>query len=421
MPYPSVTTSATLADATGLQIKAWDRILAMRAMPEDIFFALGGNYSQVLKAIPQGFFMKVPAAANQAYSVTFPLLMPLSSDPGMGTGTDILTNAEQQSLRQFIAYYNDYDKSVKSTGFGIEYIQGVPFGLMEKITPAIALFLKEMFGYWMRYAIINGISPNLQATPVSQSITPHPLTFIKGLTEAQQPAARYTNNNALMASIIAAEMLNCPAGTNGALNVKTILAVANYLTYNKPCFMNTVGGDDVFIMTVPTSQKAYLLNPANADGLGVIWSNTSRFANKAIADLPLALGQVQNVVLVEDPRAPVAKAYGSGSGSSAASATNAVYVDQYLKPGLNDARTSLGTTDIMEACFILGKGGIADLEPEAPHYENETQNLGKVVIKAACGSRGFNRMDYEKSTPTATSKINQSSAVLWCRKQVGGF
>lgn len=419
--YPAVSLSGTLDSATGLKIQAWDKILQMRSLPEDIFFRLGGNYSDKLKTIPAGIFMKVPASANDAHSVTFPLLMPLSGDAGVGTGTDPLTNAEQQELRQFVAYFNDYDKTVKAPGFGIEYIDGMPYGLFEKITPQIALFLKELFGYWMRYSLINGISPNLQASPVSQTIKPHPNTLIKGVALDRQPAQRYTTNQSLLASIIASEMLNIPAGTAGALDAKTVLAVSNYVTYVKPCEPLVVGGQSVYVLTVPTSQKDYILDPANSDGLGAVWQATARFANKEIADLPQALGQVGNIVLVEDPRAPVAKAYGTGSGSSTASATNSVYVDQYLKPGLNDARTSLGSTDVAEACFLLGKGAVADVEPEVAHYEKETQNLGKVVVKGAFGSRGFNRMDYDKSTGTTTSKVNQSSAVLWVRKQTSSF
>ena len=418
--YPLVSPAASLATATGLQIKAWDRILQMRALPEDIFFRLGGNYQTAVKAVPNGIYMKVPATANQSYSVTFPLLMPLSGDPGMGTGTDPLTNAEQQTMRQIVAYYNDYDKTVLATGYGIEYIQGQPYGLLEKVTPLIATFLKELYGYWMRYALINGVSPNLQSSPVSASVVPHPNTLIKGISLAMQPSERYTNNSNLMASIIASEMLNVPATTAGALDAATILDLASYVTYNKPMLPLNIGGESVYILTVPTSQKNYLLNPANSDGLGAVWQATSRFANKEIADLPQVLGQIANVVLVEDPRAPVAKAYGSGSGSFAASATNAVYADFYLKPGLNDARTTV-TSDVLEACFLLGQGAVADLEPEVAHYETETQYLGKTVIKGAFGSRGFNRMDYDKSTATTTSKVNQSSAVLWCRKQTASF
>jgi len=50
--YPAVSLNSTLTDATGLTVKAWDRLLQMRALPEDIFFRLSGNYSTALKSIP---------------------------------------------------------------------------------------------------------------------------------------------------------------------------------------------------------------------------------------------------------------------------------------------------------------------------------------------------------------------------------
>ena len=418
MAYPSVSVSATLTGATGLQIKAWDKILQMRSMPEDIFFRFGGNYSTALKSIPNAIFMNVPASANQAHSVTFPLLMPLSSDPGMGTGTDPLSNAEQQSLRQFTAYYNDYDKSVKSVASGIEYIDGQPYALLDKVTPQIALFLKEMYGYWVRYCLINGISPNLQSAPVSASVVPHPNTLCAGLVLGAQPAELYNATSATFASIIAASMAGIGATTAGALDIDFILAAAEYLTYTKGLKPLTIGGADVYLLTVPTSQKSYMMNPGSTSQLGSVWQATSRYTNKDIADLPQVMGQVGNVVLIEDPRAPTAQVYGTGSGSNTASASNAIYVDYYLKPGLNDQRSP----GVYEACFFLGAGSIADLDVEKAHYETESQYLGKTQIKGALGSRGFNRMDYDKSTgQSATTKVNQSSSVLWCRKQVTAF
>jgi hypothetical protein len=361
--------------------------------------------------------MKIPAGGAAAHSVTFPLLMPLSADPGMGTGTDPIYNSEAQALRQFVAYFNDYDKSVNMNGSGIEFLDGKPYGLMEKATDQISTFLKELFGYWVRYCLINGYSPNLQATPTSLSVVPHPNTLVVGAVEGNQPAEIYSSTSAIMASRIAACMAGIPAGTSGALNVNMILASASYLTYKKALKPVTYKGESLYFLTVPTSQKDYLLNPGNSGQLGATWQAVSRFNDKMAADLPQYLGQVGNVILVEDPRAPTAKVYGSGSGSNTSSASNAIYTDFYLKPGLNDPRS----TGDLEACFFLGQGAVADLEPEAPHFETETQYLKKSVVKGALGSRGFNRMDYEKSTPTSTSKINQSSAVIWCRKQTSSF
>lgn len=418
MAYPSISVNATTVDATGLKLKAWDKLLAMRAMPEDIFFALGGNYSSVLKQIPNGIYMKIPAGGAQANTVTFPLLMPLSGDPGMGIGTDPITNAEQQALRQFTAYYNDYDKSVKSTASGIEYIDGAPYGLMDKITDQIGVFLKEMFGYWVRYALLNRYSPNLQATPTSLSTFPHPNTLIKGINISAQPAERYTTTGGALSSIIASLFGSVPAGTAGALDVGTILGAQDYFRYVKGIKPMTVPGvaQASYVLTVPTSQKTYNINPSNTDGLGAVWQATSRYQGKDECSLPGYLGRVGDTILIEDNRAPRAAAYGTGSGSNANSTTNAVLVDRYLKPGYNDGRSSL-TGDVMEACFFLGSGAIADIEPESPHYETEGQMLKKLQVKGALGSRGFNRMDMDKSTGTSTTMVNQSSGILWTRYQ----
>jgi hypothetical protein len=420
--YPAVSVSQTLTDATGLRIKAWDRILQMRSLVADIFTALTGNYSTASKTIPQGIFMRVPADANKANSVTFPLLMPLATDPGMGTGTDPLTNAEQQSVRQFEAFYNDYDKSVKSTASGIEYIDGVPYGLLAKVTPQIATFIQEMKGYWIRYCLLNRFSPNIQATPTSKSLFPNPNTLVKGIALSQQPAERHTTAAATLSSIIASLFASVPAGTSGALDVGTILAAADYFRYTKGFKPIPIGGENLFVLTVPTSQKSYLLDPSNTDGLGAIWQAVSRFQNEKAANLPQVLGRVADVLLIEDPRAPVCGAYGTASGSQTASATNAVLVDKYLKPGLNDQRGDIAAQyNPMEACFFLGNGAIAEVEPEKPHYETESQFLGKTVIKGALGSLGYNRMDYDKSTAAAKTLINQSSGVIFCRKQTLSF
>jgi hypothetical protein len=121
--------------------------------------------------------------------------------------------------------------------------------------------------------------------------------------------------------------------------------------------------------------------------------------------------------LVLDPRFPAATVYGSGSGSTLNSATNAVYVDSYLKPGLNDGRS----TAPYRGCLFLGKGAFADMEPEPVHYETENQGLKKFAIKGAVGSRGFTRATYKKSTETVATNVNQSSGILWVATQTATF
>jgi len=423
--YPLATLTDTLTTATDLKITAYDKLLQERALPEDIFFTFGGNYSDKMKSVPNGIFMKIPGAMAQAYKATFPLLMPLVGSAEYCIGTDPITNAEEQILKEFVAYYNDYDKSVKNFLYGIEAIQVSAYDILGKVTPQLGLFMKELYGYWLRYALINGISPNLASSPVSLSVVPHPNTLIAGLPggTSEQPSENYTNNTALMASIIASGMNACPAGTGGALTPKTIRSALDYFTTNssKPLKPLDIGGKSMFILTVPTSQKSFLLDPSISGSLGSVWEAVSRYMGQDEASLPQFLGVVDNVILIHDPRAPIAVPYGTGSGSSTASGTNAIYVDEYLLPGLNDQRTSLGSTDVMEACFFLGKGAIADLEPEPVHYETEYQLTKKIQVKNACGSRGFNRMDYDYSTATSTSKINQSSGIIWARKQTSSW
>ena len=248
---PLVSLSDTLTTATDLKITAYDKLLQERALPEDIFFTFGGNYSDKMKSVPNGIYMKIPGAMAQAYKAIFPLLMPLSGAPEYGIGTDPITNAEQQVLKQFIAYYNDYDKSVKNFMYGIEAIQVSAYDVLGKVTPQMSLFLKEMFGYWIRYCLINGVSPNLLASPTSLSVVPHPNTLIAGLSSTTlQPSENYTNNTALMASIIASSMQACPAGAAGALTSKTVRSALDYFTTNssKPLKPLDIGGKQMFIL-----------------------------------------------------------------------------------------------------------------------------------------------------------------------------
>jgi hypothetical protein len=427
MAYPNFSPSATL-DATGLQITAWDRILQMRSLPEDIFFTLNYDqsiYNSVTRSIPDAIFLRSGAANADGHSVVIPMVMPLSSDALYGTGVDPITSAEQQSLRQFTGYFNDYVKSAAGYGYGTEFLDGQPYGLMEKLTPQIGTFLKEMFGYWVRYTLINGYSPNLLAAPTSLSVVPHPNTLVKGRPLTQQPAYYMKNTGttsaATLASFIASQIAGIPSGTSGALTAKMIKQSETYFSYTcgiQPMTIPWAKGEKGYILTIPVSQNDYLLDPSNTDGLGVGWQATSRYANSDMAGWPQVLGKVGMTWLVTDPRAPSVLVSGTGSGSTTGSTVNAVYADFYQKPGLNDAR-ALGTSG--EACFFLGKGGLLDLEREPTHYETEKQMLNKVLIKGACGSRGFNRVSFDKSTATATSKINQSSGIIWVRPQTSSF
>ena len=433
--YAALQSQNLITAVTALKIQAFDKLVAMKSLPESIFFHLGGNVIDKMTPVPSAWLLKKTSADSQiAHQTSFPLLMWLSGAPteGSGAGIDELNNVEDPVMKEFTAYYNDVSHSMKLDQYGIAYLDVAPYGVKERASDLLSTYWKELMDYYMQYAILWQVSPNLIQSPTNLSVTPHKNTFVKGVNKGDQPYYNYNTNANLYSSLIASWMdwavnaVGASALYNLGFDVPFALAIAQWANFEGKLKPFNLGGRGSYIYAIPSSQVTRTINPMTTSGFGAVWQATTKL-NTEEASLPLVLGRCRNVIFVENPRSPTAKTFGTGSGSGTgvgtSTPTNSVMSVTYLKPGENDQRYTTG--NVWEAGFLMGQGGMGEID-NGVHTEYEVQDFKRFKATGLFDVYGLNRADYkvdafDATYNTKTSIDNFSSAVTWFLQQSGYF
>jgi hypothetical protein len=430
--YTALAASNQITAVQALKLQAFDRLLQMKSLPESIFFKFGGNVIDKMTPIPSAWILrKSPSKEDMPHQTNFPLLMNLRGQETKGNAVSQLDNVETPVLKEFTAYYNDMSHAVALDQYGINFYDIAPYGLPSRVTDLLSTFWKELLDFYMQFSILWKYSPNLLESPINLSQVPHKNTFVKGVYYASQPYNLYNTNANFFSSIIAATMdLAAANHTNFyelGFDVPFALAIAEWASYTGKLKPFSIGGSNAYIYALPVSQVTRTINPLTTDGFGAVWQATSRFAGKEEMSLPGFLGKCRNVIFVENPRAPTAKTFGTGSGSGTmvgtVGDTNSVMEVRYLKPGENDQRHTTGT--IWEPGFLMGQHGMAEVDAGV-HTEYEVQNFKRIKATGMFNTHGFNRCEYtvdsaDATFNTATSLDNFSSIVTWFGKQSSYF
>jgi hypothetical protein len=423
--YSALAKSNLITTVQALKVQAFDKMLQMRALPESIFFKLGGNIIDKMTPIPATWLLKMPPSGEIAHQTNFPMLQHLSGQENTGNLVDALANVEDPIIKEFTAYYNDVSKTVKLDQYGINYLDTAPYNVKEKIADLLSDFWKELMDYYMQTAILFKYSPNLLQSPTNLTAMPHPNTFVKGLDLPSQPWSNYNDNPNFFSSVIAASMDEAVANhTNRyemGFDVPFALAMAQWASFTGKLSPFNFGGRGSYIYALPSSQVTRALNPGVTNSFGAVWQATTKL-NTEEASLPLVLGRCRNVIFVENPRAPTARTFGSGSGSgtgqNTSSPANSILSVSYLRPGDNDQRYTTG--NYFEAGYLMGVRGIAEVDAGV-HTEVEVQAFKQLKATGMFDTMGFNRVEYDLDTVTNSSISNFSSAVSWFFPQTQYF
>ncbi len=425
--YTAIQSANLITTAQNLKIQAYDKLLQMKSLPESVFFKLGGNVIDKMTPIPSAWLLKAPPESSQAHQTNFPLLMYLSGNETAGNQSDQINSLEDPIVKEFTAYYNDVSKAVKINQYGIDFLDTAPYAIKEKISDLLATYWKELMDYYMQHAILWKYSPNLLQSPTNLSVVPHKNTIVKGVPYGDQPFLNYNTNANFYSSVIASNMDAAVASHASkydlGFDVPFALAVTEYANYQLKMKPFNLGGRNSYIWALPSSQVTRTINPMTTAGFGAVWMATTKLNTEEMS-LPGCLGRCRNVIFVENPRAPTAKTFGTGSGSGSgvgtSSPTNSVLSVTYLKPGENDQRYTSG--DVWEPGFLLGQQGMVEID-NGVHTENEIQDFKKYKAVGMFNVMGFNRVEYTTDTPDSSSTTdsnsldNFSSAVCWNYKQ----
>jgi hypothetical protein len=427
--YTALAAANLITPVQAIKLQAFDTMVKMKAVPQSVFFNIPAEdvneFSQDNIAIPGEFIMKKAPGQDKSHQTNFPMLKYLSGNATQGNAENQIDNIEDPVLKEFTGYFNDCSHATKLDQYGINSIDSAPYVDQAKIAQLLGVHHSEIMDYYMEYALLMGRSPNLLESPINLTGVMHRNTFVKGLNYGSQPYNSYNTNANFWAGVIASFMdladTNHATKTDLACDIGFVLAMSKWANYTGKFPKFNLGGRKSYVYVLPVSQIEYLINPANQDAPGY-WSFIGAGLNSVEQTIPGAKIRINDVIIVENGRAPTAKIYGSGSGSGSGVAStnpsNAVIEIKYCKAGDTDERHTTGT--IWEPGFFISPSAIAQIDAGL-HTEYEIQDFQRIKATGWFNTYGLNRVDYDLDTKTTTSINNFSSAVTWFEQQSSAF
>lgn len=401
MAVPDIDDGLTLSAA--LTKQAWDLTLQQESATGDIFSDNSGIYDDEVKAVPNAVVMKVKSETGTTKK-TLGMLSRLSG-AGLQGDADLRGNEDVQATREITIYGNEWFNGLPTEAYGLKKVNQEPYAIYPKANAQLGLWAKETTGLKFRQALCEfrdaSQTDAAGATTYGLGLASrqHPNLIVGASTLATTGLATYDSTAADYAENIGDKIA---AVTTSALSINILNKLEQIVAADCEIEPVSINGKDMWIVLVPSRQKAALRTP----GTGTLFetlkdADVRGENNRAIKNV---LGAYGNLLLVEDMRAPVVTITGSnGSWGQTYS---------YKGAGQSDARAAAGAT-VLDVAMILGKGALMDYEVEAIHFETEVQKYGRKIGIGAFCTRGMTRSDFDVlSAPTDSTIRNQSSALL---------
>ncbi len=383
---------------TNLQQKRWDTKAVIETASIDVLSDFSGLYDGKKRSMPMAVNVKFDLKGKRS-GVMF--MLKRISGAGV-TGRDVLIGNEQdQDTREQLIYANDVAQAIGTEQYGIDANEKSPYGLLAAVQPELTDWMKEIKGQYQRQAYLEKYSVNLTVAPHSLTKVWNENILVKNVALASQPDYQGAASAAAYLEAIGDAITS--AGSTAACNwdVRFLNRMIYWATVVKKIAPLSNGK---YLVLVPSRQATLLKDPQSTTSIPGLFinSNVLEFANMGKDQY---LGDFGPLMLFEDPRAPAVKRTGSDS-SWALTA-------YYKGAGDDDDRTAL-TGDVYYVGFLLGDMASIEGEYEAPHFEDELQNYGKIKGIGICAGFGFQRSVWlnDNSSETRTKTINQSSMAL---------
>jgi hypothetical protein len=391
---------------TNLQQKRWDTKAVMETATIDILSDFSGIYSGKTRQVPNAVNVKFDLKGKRSG-----VMFMLKKISGSGvTGRDpLIGNEQDQDTREQLVYANDVAQAIGTEQYGIDANEKSPYGLLPMVQPQLTDWMKEIKGQYQRQAYLQKYSVNLTVAPHSLTQVWNENILVKNvalLTGAANTANVQPDYQGAASAAVYLEMIGdaiTSAGSTAAANwdVRFLNRIIYWATVVKKIEPLANGK---YLVLVPSRQAALLKDPQSTTSIPGLFinSNVLEFANVGKDQY---LGDFGPLMLFEDPRAPVVKRTGS-DGTWAMTA-------YYKGAGDDDDRTAV-TGDVYDVGFLLGPMASIEGEYEAPHFEDELQNYGKIKGIGICAGFGFQRSVWlnDSTSETRTKTINQSSMAL---------
>jgi len=384
-----------------LQTIGWSKILRKLTLQEDIFTVLGENYSVPKKTLPNGIYYTVDSLKDTSHTHRLPMIMPLSGAARYGN-VQTQPGFEENLQTQFVTIYkNDYSHAVVNQLFGIDAQDKRFYNLIQQELPLLGTYFKELKGLFIRQALLQRFGENLTLQPPTSTLIANEWTpnfYVKNCPDAQQPA--FNANNVTYTNRIGTAMVTAGTGINATCDFQYLSALSHRAAYDNLIDPIMVGGEQKYIVLIPSRQAVFLKNANVGGSYGAIWTQYNRM-NKTAMEWPNYLGDFGNLILIEDPRSPTLLLGGTNSPFTLTAG--------YLYPGRNDQRsTSVNARDVG---FLLGKGALIDWEAESLHWETENAlTYNKFRGRGGFGTCGVQQTQYDNAG--GTNRLQYSSMAL---------
>lgn len=388
---------------TTLQQRFWNSKLLSESMTADIFQMFEGLYSDKKKTMPDGIKIKVDLKGKRSAVMT--LLKNLSGSGVVGR-SGLIGNEVDQDTRELIVYANELRHAVNTERYGIDANEKEPYKLLEAVQPQLSLWWKEMMGKYIRQAIVEKYSENLEVAPHSLTLGLNENILVKNVNMIQtgNNQANYQGSASNAAYIEdVGDALNAAGTTSAAYWDVQFLNRIQYWANVQAKIKPLAGGK--YIVLVPSRQAAFLKDPQNTEGLAGLYINSQMKELAQKFNFDQYLGDFGQLSLFEDPRAPIFDLTGSDGSWAIA--------PKYKGAGDDDERTSTSGT-VFDVGMILGEGAVVEASYEPQHFVEEIQDYEMIRGVGIAGGIGYNRTVFynDATSETRASTINQGSGLL---------
>ena len=368
-------------DVASIKYNAIESKLRVTATLNDIFVQSMSDVNFTPEdgkmTLPDQMTMKITAPSG-ANTISIPFTDPIAGDPR--AGRDRQSGFEVgRSLRYMDFGWNEESQAVMVTKWGKEYNDlQAHLGLFDRAQPDLSKYFLELTGRQFREASLRIRSRELiKDTGLVQGWNPN--MFIANTDPNDQP--EYTSNIATFNERICDTMEAAAAsdvGANAQFSIEFMDSILDYAVITKRIQPINMGGEDRYILVLPSNQLAKVSSLVGQ--LGNAWVDS-----RGLTDMEMKytgiLGRYRELLVVSDTRYPTLDV----------NYTSNTLSPQYVEPGNRDGRNRkvyAADNTVWSVGGLYGAGAFGDWTKRDLHFEDEPQEYGKEVGVGAFRERG---------------------------------
>ncbi len=386
-----------------LMQRSWEDTLWNESQEKDIYSGLVGVYSDKDESLTDTAVMRVNMPKGSR-DHTIGLVLDLVGAGRQGGGKNLVGFTEALDTRKFTVYANDLRHAVDTEQYGIYAFYNTPYGLLQKVNPLIARWLKARRGKHARQAGLELISDNLEEAPTSRTSGWNHNILIKNVAHDDQPT--YDSTLATYTANIKDALPNAPTSTS-QVDIQFFTDLEYFIT-NK--WKMQPFDDGSYVVTVPSRQAIALKRfntgenaAGDLDSFSAHFnrSQVEKYVKAAYGQYLMTFGKLH---LIVDDRAPIID-------HDTSVETITPYYRDVGSTDARAARTNGANNNIYDVGCVMGKSGITEAISMKPRYDDDITDFNRLRSVGVSTTYGFNATEFDADTATDTSRIAQNCGI----------